>query len=300
MLWRSLVVLYTLLLTFPASAQAPHELEGRWALMADARPLAILEVRSHPDQGWTGNWTRPDRFAVNQSHGVLNISGPIVRRTMLSAAPRPEGLELSFEGRDGGTPDRYLLRATDRDHAELGFIDPLAIPPIPLVRVDEGAAVAANWAPGRTYLITASYPSNAEMAALYEADQEDRRAGVDIDWSVVVPRDRARRERTLQLLNAGALRSGEDYWRAAFIFQHGGETQSYLLAHTLAMIAAARVGPTRPGSPRRRSTATSRASARNRFTEPNISPDPGSRQRRSPMTGCSSPTPCVRRWACPP
>lgn len=84
-------------------------------------------------------------------------------------------------------------------------------------------------------------PSNSEMTAIFNADQTDRRGGgAAVDWTIVEPRDRARRTRTLALLDAGALRSGEDFWHAAYVFQHGTEPSDYLLAHTLAVIAAAR------------------------------------------------------------
>jgi len=87
-------------------------------------------------------------------------------------------------------------------------------------------------------------PANSEMTAIFDADQADRQAGgAAIDWSVVGPRDAARQARTLALLNAGALRSGDDFWHAAFVFQHGAEPNDYLLAHTLAVIAAARGRP---------------------------------------------------------
>ena len=83
--------------------------------------------------------------------------------------------------------------------------------------------------------------SNAEMAAIFEADQADRRpGGANIDWAAVTPRDAARRTRTLHLLNAGALRSGDDFHHAAFVFQHGETADDILLAHTFAVLAAAR------------------------------------------------------------
>jgi hypothetical protein len=83
------------------------------------------------------------------------------------------------------------------------------------------------------------------MTAIFEADQADRRPaeGGSIDWAAVTPRDEARRARTMALLNAGALHSGDDFRHAAFVFQHGGSPESYLLAHTLATIAAARGRP---------------------------------------------------------
>lgn len=83
-------------------------------------------------------------------------------------------------------------------------------------------------------------PSNAEMKAIFDADQADRKAGPDIDWEKVAAADAARRARTRALLDAGALRSGDDNWHAAFVFQHGGTPEDYLMAHTLAVIAAAR------------------------------------------------------------
>ena len=85
------------------------------------------------------------------------------------------------------------------------------------------------------------WTSNAEMKAIYDADQADRAAGgAGIDWSVVTPRDEVRRARTLALVAAGALASGDDYWHAAFVLQHGSEPNDFLLAHTFAVIAAAR------------------------------------------------------------
>jgi hypothetical protein len=86
--------------------------------------------------------------------------------------------------------------------------------------------------------------TNAEMTAIFDADQADRQGpGAAIDWAVVSPRDSARRARTLALLDGGKLRSGDDFWHAAFVFQHGSEPNDYLLAHTLAIIAAARGRP---------------------------------------------------------
>ncbi|MEH3040550.1 MAG: hypothetical protein PGN21_10865 [Sphingomonas paucimobilis] len=52
--------------------------------------------------------------------------------------------------------------------------------------------------------------------------------------------DAARRERTRTLLDQGKLTTAEDYYAAAFVFQHGDKPDDYLLAHTLALAAAAR------------------------------------------------------------
>lgn len=87
---------------------------------------------------------------------------------------------------------------------------------------------------------------NSEMAILFEADQEVRRSATPGDYQDqefirrMIEEDEARRMQTQELLAAGALSTANDYYRAAFIFQHGGEPDSYLLAHTLAVAATVR------------------------------------------------------------
>ncbi|HEY0627882.1 MAG TPA: hypothetical protein VGD23_00980 [Sphingomicrobium sp.] len=83
------------------------------------------------------------------------------------------------------------------------------------------------------------FPTNAEMSAMYQADQAARKVA-DIDWAKLDLEDEVRRKRTRALLDAGALRSGDDYFHAAYIFQHGSEPSDYLLAHVLAVAAMKR------------------------------------------------------------
>jgi hypothetical protein len=77
---------------------------------------------------------------------------------------------------------------------------------------------------------------NKELRQLYEADQGDRRAdGTPAD---VIERDRARRRRVAELLDAGAVASGEDFFHAAMVFQHGDGLDDYQRARELALRAA--------------------------------------------------------------
>jgi hypothetical protein len=46
-----------------------------------------------------------------------------------------------------------------------------------------------------------------------------------------------RRKRVRGLLDAGELKTSEDYVRAAFIFQHGERPDDYLLASVLGLVA---------------------------------------------------------------
>ena len=75
---------------------------------------------------------------------------------------------------------------------------------------------------------------------MYRADQADRtpRAGKDIDWAKVTPRDQTRRKRILELYRNQTLATGEDYYRAAMVLQHG-EGDDQLLAHEMCVSALA-------------------------------------------------------------
>jgi hypothetical protein len=82
---------------------------------------------------------------------------------------------------------------------------------------------------------------NAELARMFQEDQDDRKPGLHgIDWAVVKPRDDARLARTRELYASGALRTGADWWHAALILQHGSEADDYLLAHEMSMAAVVR------------------------------------------------------------
>ncbi len=79
-----------------------------------------------------------------------------------------------------------------------------------------------------------------DLKQLYEEDQADRKPGV-VDWSVVGKNDRRRRQRVFELIAENALKSGDDFYHAAMILQHGDKPDHYLLSHILSG-AAARLG----------------------------------------------------------
>ncbi len=61
--------------------------------------------------------------------------------------------------------------------------------------------------------------------------------GKAIDWSVVGPRDKQRRARIYALYDAGELRTGKDFQRAAMVLQHAEKPDEYLLAHEFCVVA---------------------------------------------------------------
>ena len=90
---------------------------------------------------------------------------------------------------------------------------------------------------------TADNPEMAKMFAEDQAIRENLKPEWFKDMTFVRKMwadDDARRERTRALLDQGKLTTAEDYYAAAFVFQHGDKPEDYLLAHTLALASAAR------------------------------------------------------------
>jgi len=82
---------------------------------------------------------------------------------------------------------------------------------------------------------------SAELRALYEADQADRRFSTpptDEQWSEISARDAVRQARVYELLRADRLSVAEDYYHAAMVLQHGDGSEDILMAHILATAAA--------------------------------------------------------------
>lgn len=59
------------------------------------------------------------------------------------------------------------------------------------------------------------------------------------DWPTIGKRDEQRRAIVKAMLAKGKAKTGEDFYDAAFIFQHGQSADDYLLAHVLATEAIA-------------------------------------------------------------
>lgn len=109
-------------------------------------------------------------------------------------------------------------------------------------------AIAIQPAPGSAQPPAASQQPRiadlAEMTAMFETDQAVRRrlSTEGFQPSIIkemVEGDAKHYARTKEFVQSGALRTGNDFYHAAFIFQHGSTPADYLLAHTLAVAATA-------------------------------------------------------------
>jgi len=228
------------LLTVVALAEGSgmDDFRGTWAMKIAGRNLFLLklEVRQSAIQGV---YVRPEEFQMANTL-FADIRG--IRTDSVSAGQCRDGA-LHFvvqNAHDPNDQDNYVMRLSE-DHAELAPEDlppGIVVAPRVFVRVAANAKVATDWQPNRAYSANDSDQPSAEMTAIYDADQKGRTTDpAHIDWATVDKADEARREETRKLLASGALHTGEDYEHAAFVFQHGGSPEDYLLAHTLAMVA---------------------------------------------------------------
>lgn len=242
--WRFRWLFLVAAMSTPLAAHAADLAPGRWKLDAGGQTLMILDLRAPATKAgsWTGSLTSPEHFNFSAGVPIIfsDVHGAVKTKAIVDAHALPDRLEFMIAGDEDRTT--YIWRPGDAGNGELLFKG-FDIPPQPFTTAPGAAVVADAWDPDQSYAVANHRQSNSEMKAIFAADQAARQSGLDIDWSVVGPEDIARRARTKALLDSGALQSGEDFWRAAFIFQHGSDPQDYLLAHTLALIAAARGRP---------------------------------------------------------
>jgi hypothetical protein len=208
-------------------------------MTVEGLPFAIVTVAVH-DGVITGSVAGPPNTTsdgVSFTHvGPGNNTLPIS-----SASINGDRLHLVVKNpKDPADEDEWELTVSDAEHASLS--DPGApFAPWPLTRAND-PIVQPTWDPNRTYSLQAAHPvPNAEMAAIYEADQHarERMDGItDAQWQQIAKDDTDRRAQTHALL--GMLHAGEDFRKAAFIFQHGETPDDYLVAHTLALVALAK------------------------------------------------------------
>ncbi len=84
------------------------------------------------------------------------------------------------------------------------------------------------------------YSVAAELKKLFDEDQADRSGlvpGKSVDWEAISMRDETRELRVKELIQAGVLSSGADYFHAAMVLQHAPAPDDYLLTHDLCVIA---------------------------------------------------------------
>lgn len=228
------------LLLAAASVSAVPCADGDWVFRSGGAVLFGIGVHASV-RGLEASWDRPAHFETD-GENVTAVRGPAVRRMARTVRPVGEDLELQFDDPEpNSVPDVFRLHCRTDGTLAATYVT-MKGNSFSLVRASAAPVKLGPWHPGRAYPIVTARATNAEMTAIFEADQADRKTP-SIDWAVVAAADKRRKARTQELLDSGALQSGDDFYHAAFLFQHGDGPNDYLKAHLLAMIAAARGKP---------------------------------------------------------
>ena len=218
---KGFCLLALLLLTVGAQA------DGCWLMRVGGRNFLTVDIH-----GNVATLVRPRHFSlVHQA--FRGITAETTRENLLV---RARDGQLELVSAQGQSP-----LAIDPRVPQLVFMaEGKPFLACPLLSVETAPPLQADWPQDRAlYADLAEVADNPEMGRLYEEDQAVR-SQKDIDWKVAAEQDKVRRERVRVLLAEDKVLSGTDFRQAAFIFQHGGTPQDYLLAHTLATLAVLR------------------------------------------------------------
>lgn len=212
---------------------------GEWVMRIGQRTMFVLSVRAaeKPGQACAGLLSRPQHFQTADAVSFNHVTGPTETEPIAACERKGDSLSITVASPTDATDrDTYLLRMRDSTHADLEIEGGL-IPPLKLERAQGTVAVSTDWDQSKSYSPDDDVPSNPDMKRIVDEDQRVRQPGVKTDWAEAAHTDAQRRDETRKLLSDGALHTGQDFWEAALVFQHGSTPEDYLLAHTLAIVA---------------------------------------------------------------
>jgi hypothetical protein len=224
-------------------AQKTVNFSGDWVIKLEGRVFMAVSLEAIPGgtAHYSGSLTRQRHFTTSGAASFSGITGPVVRLPIVGSTVKENCLLFTTQNpADANDKDDFQLCVLDDGRGTLK-VDVPGLDPWPLSRENGPVAVATDWDRARSYFFDSGETSNPEMKKIFDEDQAVRQPSTGkIDWAVVGRTDLARREATRKLLADGNLHTGEDFERAAFVFQHGDSPDDYLLAHTLALAAVAR------------------------------------------------------------
>jgi hypothetical protein len=237
--WLLILPILLFMLTPTGRTQTENDFVGQWVMTLGQRTFLVLTIAS-PKEGQSsisGFIVRPQHFGTNDGHSFYGIDSKTVQEPIAHSERKDSQITITVQNpMDPSDQDTYQISLADSSHLKLKMGDSPYEPAI-LTKAQTPSTPATDWDVSKTYPNDDSADSSPEMQRIFEEDQKVRQPGVKIDWTAVSKSDAERREATRRLLSDGKLNTGEDFERAAFVFQHGSTPNDYLLAHTLAMIA---------------------------------------------------------------
>ena len=230
----------------PSQTTKPVHTEGfagTWVMNLGTRTFMVLTLENASGT-FTGTLERPERFDTANGVRFSNLGSETIRENVVHGSLQNGSLRfVAQHPKNSEDQQEYEMQLAGPDAASVRLADiPIEAFPFARVRDTNPRVVYTDWEPRRSYSVDDGVASNPEMQRLFDSDQRARKNLTEFskEANAVAAGDAERRTETRKLLLNGSLRSGEDYKRAAFIFQHGATADDYLLAHTLAMVAIAK------------------------------------------------------------
>lgn len=218
----------------------PSTLRGEWILIADDTAIMKFEISEATPTEYAVKWTRPATYNISR-HSFFNIGNARVDSVAHALAKSPSTLTVHFVDKNTEKPPQnFRIHLRDGRRASLSILNS-PFDDFTLVRTCSVSDIG-NWNIAERYNRTVFYESNSEVRDLFLEDQSDRKSGL-MSESDLKKRDSARFSKLNNLVNENRLKSGRDFYYAAFIFQHGENPHDYLRAHAFAMTALMRNEP---------------------------------------------------------
>ena len=207
------------------------------------RTFIVLTLERMGD-AFTGTLSRPERFATTNGIRFSNLGSETTTENVVGASIQNDRLHFMTKDPKSNEGQReYEMALTGQDTASIRLAN-LPLEPWPFTRVKDAnpRVVFTDWEPRHSYSLHDDVPPSAEMQRIYEAHMQARQNVTQFSRAAEAPApgDVERRSETRRLLADGKIRLAEDYTRAAHVFQFSPTPDDFLLAHSLAMVGAAR------------------------------------------------------------
>ncbi|TSB03938.1 hypothetical protein [Sphingorhabdus contaminans] len=209
-------------------------------MIADDTAIMKFEISQIAPAEYSVKWTRPSAYNISR-RSFFNVGNTRIDSEARALTSSSTMLTVSFAHNGAEKrPQNFQFELRDGRRASLSLINS-PFEDFTLIRTCSVADLG-NWDISERYNRTVYYDSNDEVRKLFLDDQNDRKSG-RLSELEIKKRDQLRISQLSKLIDDNRLKSGRDFYYAAFIFQHSETPQDYLRAHSFAMTALMRNEP---------------------------------------------------------